>query len=133
MITKDELNELRYLAQDISEKEAELEALYTLIEGVSSPRFTDETKGGGQPIDILDLYEKIIRKQQEIRVLSIKRYEARENIFKIIIKILDFKECELIYMRYFENRTWNDISERLNYTIRHLTRLHRGALEKIKT
>lgn len=129
MIVKNELNELRYLKNQIEEKEAEMTVLYTFLEGTSSPLFSDE--GGGGSFDILDLYDKIIRKQSDINELCKEYFEEKEKITEAI-SILSTEGQNLIRMRYFENRTWSDIAEKMGYSVRHLHRLHSTALEELK-
>ncbi len=131
MLTKEELNNLRYLAEDIKELEAELDALYTKIEGVCSPKFSDEPKGGEKP-DILVLYDDIMQKQKEINLLNKTYYRERERIQKIISN-LDDKSYSIIYLRYFENMPWCNIAESMRYTRQHLHRLHSAVLTMLKS
>lgn len=129
MITKDELNELRYLKNEIDEKEAELTALYTILEGTSSPLFSEEA--GGDGLDILDIYDKIINKQRDINELCKEYFKEKERI-KESASALSVEGQRLIRMRYFENQTWCDIAEKMAYTVRHLHRLHSTVLEELK-
>ncbi len=126
MLTKEELNNLRYMAKDIKALEDELAVLYTKVEGLSSPIFTDEPRGGQKP-DVLVVYEKIIRLQKNIDKLRQEYTKERERIQKIISK-LDDNSYRIIELRYFENVTWERIADTLHYSVQHLHRLHSAVL-----
>ncbi len=130
MLTKDELNELRYMARDLAELEAELEALYTKIEGVCSPKITDEPRGG-EKLDILELYDKLMQKHQEIKTLNKTYYRERERVSELI-QHLSPEGKTLIKLRYFENNEWSDIASLMVYSVRHLHRLHSTVLCELK-
>ncbi len=129
MLTKNALNELRYMAEDLAKLEAELDALYTKAGGLSAPRYGD-VKGDGAK-DLLDFYDEIFAKQREINTLSKKYYRERERI-QLLIQGLSQERQKLIWLRYFENMTWSDIAESMHYSLRHLHRLHPSVLSELK-
>ncbi len=129
MLTKNELNDLRYMAEDITKLEAELDALYTKAGGLSAPRYGD-VKGDGAK-DLLDFYDEIFAKQREINTLSKEYYRERERI-QLLIQGLSQEGQKLIRLRYFENMLWCNIAEELHYSRQHLHRLHSSVLIKLK-
>ncbi len=130
MLTKDELNNLRYMAEDLKMLEDELDVLYTKIQCLSSPRLSDEPRGGVL-IDPIELHYEINLKQKEINALSEEYYKERERVQEIIQKLSKAGK-QLIKHRYFENMAWCDIADKMAYTVRHLHRLHSTVLVELK-
>ncbi len=129
-MTKSDLNELRYLKKKIEGKEAELEELYLMLQGTSSPIYSDEPRGG-KKIDVLTLYDKVISNHKKLDKLKKEYLDKREIVYKKICR-LDEKSYRIIYLRYFENHTWCNIAEKLSYSLQHLHRLHSRSLNKLK-
>ncbi len=58
--------------------------------------------------------------------------EAMRQI-RAAVAAVDDKTCRLLLeMRYLNFRTWEDISDQLNYSERHIYRIHNEALRQIK-
>ncbi len=56
---------------------------------------------------------------------------ARE-VLKCIEQVPDRKERECIKMRYIAGMTWNEIAKELGYSLAHVFRIHKKALERLE-
>lgn len=130
MITKSDLNYLRYLSTEIKEKEAQLLAIYIFLEGRSSRVFTDEPPGGPS-FDRFLMFEKISDKKEEINRLCAELKAEKDRIIPHL-ESLTKAERKLIEMRYFHNLSWKKIIKFSQQSLSALKRLHLSALSKLK-
>ena len=68
--------------------------------------------------------------EYEAKILNSKK--LREDIEEKISQVDDQLLCELLYQKYILGKTLEDIAIILNYSKRHIERLHIKALEKFK-
>lgn len=127
--TKDDLNYLRELKAEIDDEEARLVVLYTLLEGLSSRPITDESPSGSD-LDRFALFDKIITKQRLINELNKARYETWRRVSNQL-RSLPVLEHRVLELRYFENFSWEFISELLGKPVRTLQFQHRKTLKKL--
>lgn len=62
---------------------------------------------------------------------AIKKYNSLEaEAIKIIESFDDPLEKRLLYLRYIEHLSWENVAEILNYSPRHVLRLHNSILKR---
>lgn len=111
----DEIAHLRALAERASVR----------LGGGSRPKGTHSDKVGKYASKIADLEKKIDREID--RLVSLK-----ERIIDIAASLEDDTERSVIERHYILHENFTDISEKLGYSIRHITRIHNRALEKLE-
>ena len=129
---KEYLAELQTLDNFIQSGARELKRLRLLSTSFGIGEFKEKVQGGkienrleNQVIEIVDLENRI---KKEIR-----RYtKLRETIKKAINSQKDADERLLLTLRYIENMTWEEISEKMNCSTRHVYRLHKIALRNFR-
>ena len=78
---------------------------------------------------ILELWDVHNELQKEISKLM-ERSRAAE---KLIETIRDDRHRTVLQLRYLCGMTWDDIAERLHFTLRWVHKLHKEAIEKLNT
>lgn len=122
------LGELQYLDKFIQSNVRELERLRLLSVSMGGSNFSERITGGivesrlerqvAEIIDLEDDIKKEIRKYTRLRAKVNKAIELQE----------DENERLLLKLRYIEGMTWEEISEKMNLSTRHVYRLHKIAL-----
>lgn len=127
------LTELQYLDKHIQSNLRELERLRLLSTSFGIGEYKEKVKSGGkvesrlenQVVEIVDLESDIKR---EIREYA----KMRKEMKKAISLQEDENERLLLTLRYIENLTWEEISEKMDCSTRHVYRLHKIALQNFK-
>lgn len=129
---KEYLIELQHLDKFIQSNVRELERLRLLSTSIGGGELKEKVQGGKtdnrierQVVEIVDL-ENTIKK--EIRDYT----RLRTKVKKAINSQKDETERLLLTLRYIENLTWEEISEKMNCSTRHIYRLHKIALQNFK-
>lgn len=127
---KEELRELIHLDEKIETKRRQLERLMKTrlsIKGIdySKDRVQTSSHSGQEDliIKIIDLEREINR---DIDILINLKMKARVKIDQVggVYGVI-------LQMRYLENRNWVEISRTLNYSPKHIFKLHGKALQLI--
>ena len=74
---------------------------------------------------IIEVQEIIRKKETELKVLQ-------ANLYLEIDRLSNTNEKILLRARYILNETWEQIAERLGYSVMHTHRIHSSALENFK-
>lgn len=127
-ITKKELSEYRRLRQNIEilkEKHAEIIEDCKLVKSLNGmPHGTDISKPTEQQvmrlIDVSEQLEETINRKTEL-FLKIERE----------IRKLPLKEYAVIHRHYILGESWELVAEKLNYSDRHIRRIHGNALRML--
>ena len=95
-----------------------------------SPGF-DSCGGNGSGDRIAESVSRIIEEEQRVQELTdiytAKYLEIEQTIKGIGNDTLE----EVLELRYLHSKSWEDIAQRMNYSERHITRLHGIALQKM--
>lgn len=81
-----------------------------------------------------DLSEYAARLDEEINKLKVQRLEKVKiysDISSRIRRVEDDNQRALLMCRYIKGMSWEDIAVKLNYTWRHVHRIHSQALDSI--
>ena len=95
----------------------------------------DKLDGGPLQDDsnMVNKIDKILQVEELIKnkVEELKKFQA--NLYLEILKLDNTNEKILLQARYILNETWEEIAERLGYSVMHIHRIHKKALENFKT
>lgn len=130
MSSKDFLNKIRYVDMVIDCKLEQVTELRSRLTSVSSPTMEEKVKSShDHDYFVINTISKINELENEINrdidnLIDLKR-EARQ----LIEKLDDNVEKLVLYKRYFNNESFEQISVEMNYSWRHIHRLHSEALK----
>lgn len=105
------------------------------LDNVKSFDYSKEKLQGGPVQDDTVMIEKINRilEVQEIikhKEAELKRLQA--NLYLEINRLSNTNEKILLQARYILNETWEQITERIGYSVAQTHRIHKSALENFK-
>ena len=128
MQAKEFLNKIRYIDMMIDCKVEQLEDLRSRIISLGSPSFGDKVQSSLNPDKFTNTINNILELEKDIdndidKLVDLKR-EARE----IIEKLDNDVEKLVLYKRYFDRKTFEQISVEMSYSWKHIHRLHSNAL-----
>ena len=135
MTKKQYLRQGYKIRQEIKIQNDILIELENNLDNVKSFDYSKDKLQGGPVQDDTIMIEKINRiiEVQEIikkRDFELKTYQA--NLYIEINRLSNTNEKILLQARYILNETWEQIAERLGYSVMHTHRIHRSALENFK-
>lgn len=135
MTKKQYLRQGYKIRQEIKIQRDILIELENNLDNVKSFDYSKEKLQGGPIQDDTVMIEKINRilEVQEIikeKEAELKRLQA--NLYLEINRLTNTNEKILLQARYILNETWEQIAERLGYSVMHIHRIHRAALENFK-
>lgn len=126
---KDYLRQAYKLDRRLQREQRKLEQLQSKVRYVS-PSF--EGMGGHGSGDkmskaVADIIERTQRVQELTATYTARYGEIEQAIHSLHDDVLE----EVLELRYLQYMKWDKIAERMNYTERHITRLHGIALKKM--
>lgn len=134
------MNKKQYLKQgyklrkEIKSDEEVLEELNENLDGLKALQNSEKVQGGPLKDDsrIIEKIDKIIEVEEEIKkkLLALKSFQAK--LYQEIELVQDMNQRVLLKNRYIFNLTWEQIAERLGYSITQTHRIHKKALENFK-
>lgn len=129
MNAKDYLRNFRHRAIKIELLTEEIDRLNTLAEGTSIG-YSEKIKTS--QTDTSEVLTKLVDKKDELLREKLEYMEEYENVDKLTREIGCVElEC-VIRLRYFNGYKWEDIANRMKYSIRWIHHLHGKALSKIQ-
>ena len=128
MKVKDFLKKIVTIDDMIDIKANEVAKLRALID-VGAVRYDkDKVMGGSQDDKMLDTVIKIVELEDEINADIDKMIEWKRFANEMIESLDDDREKVILYKRYFEKKSFEQISVDTNYSWRQVHRLHGRAL-----
>ena len=128
MTAKRYINQIRLIDQDIQSRIEEKHSLYATL--IVSPSITHDVVTSSKTDAYDERYMKIIEAGEEIDkridVLVDKKIEASRKIARL--DTLDGTSAVILRERYINLKTWEEISEGMNYSLRNVMNLHSKAL-----
>ena len=94
----------------------------------------DKLQGGPVQDDtvMVEKINRIIEVQEIIREKETELKRLQANLYLEINRLTNTNEKILLQARYILNETWEQIAERLGYSVRQIHRVHSSALENFK-
>lgn len=128
MTTKQYLNQIARINRMINNKLAEIYQLKTMVCSISVSMNEDKVQTS-QGNDILgNAVAKIIDLENEINKVIDAYIDKKEQIISQIDSIQDIMEYQVLFSRYIEFKTFEQISVDNNYSVRQILRIHGNAL-----
>ena len=134
MQAKEFLNKIRYTDMMIDCKLEQIKNLRDKLTSISSPmgNLGDKVQSSKDPDKFTNTISKIVELEKEINDDIDKLVDLKSIARKAIESLDDDVEKMVLYKRYFENKTFEQISVELNYSWRRIHQLHGDALIKLE-
>lgn len=112
---------------EIDSKKAVLDDMRATLDGLKAIRISEKVQGGPLPSDenMVNRINKVIEEEKKLENL----YDFMSDLSKEIDKIEDVVERALLRYRYFLGLTWEEIADKMGYSLRQVHRIHKSALE----
>ena len=131
MDAKEYLTQIRKISMQINEKSEEIAKLKAQIEGGSISYEKDCTTSGHTDTErnahmIMRLTELKDEINHQVDMLIL----AKQRAMALIDMVPDANQMTVLYERYIHLRSWEKISEKLNYSLHYIYRIHNLALDE---
>ena len=112
---------------EIDSKKAVLDDMRATLDGLKAIRISEKVQGGPLPSDenMVNRITKVIEEEKKLENL----YDFMSDLSKEIDKIEDVVERALLRYRYFLGLTWEEIADKMGYSLRQVHRIHKRAIE----
>lgn len=129
-MTKKELQEYGILKDEVMQLEEQIVFWEERKTSIKSQIISDMPRGGGDGKELLDI---LIGIEDTIKKLNKKLTKLIKKISEIEDTIENLGTTERVLMRYkyIENLKMFQIAEKMNYSERHLNRVHSDVLKRI--
>ncbi len=131
-MTKKELQEYYWVNRDIQNLNEKLWELDAMASGRTS-RLTGTSRSTNGPQDkMAELTVNMVMMKEELS----KRIRVKHALLTEVekaVELLPPREKYLIRARYIEMKKWEDISEDMHYSYKHVHRIHNEALRLLET
>ena len=107
--------------------EEKLKILDERITAVKSPSLSGMPRGG-TPVTIADLVGDKVDLEKRIEKLRGKSRDLKTSVYEEIDSLEDTRYCEVLEAHFIEGQTFEEISERMGYTERHVYKLYQEAI-----
>lgn len=130
MTAKSYLSQIKWLDRKIENKLTEIYKLRVMITNATSIPIENDRIMKTKNVDILgDTIAKIVDKEKEVDKLVDKYIEKRDTIISQIDGMDDDIDLyNVLSKRYVAGDEFDDIAKKMDYTVRHIIRLHGKAL-----
>lgn len=127
MNAKECLSQIKKADYLIHLKQKEIDRLKQGL-GYKAVSYDQERVQGGKPTDKSDLICKIIDYEHELIAQVNELINLKKEIMIRVDQIKNEECIRLIYLRYFEFKSWEEIAIELKYSYRWVLKLHGKAL-----
>lgn len=128
MTTKQYLNQIARINRMINNKLAEIYQLKTMVCSISVSANEDKVQSSSDKDKLGSSVAKIVDLENEINKAIDVYVDKKERIVSQIDSIKDIMEYQVLFSRYIEYKTFEQIAEDNNYSVRQILRIHGNAL-----
>lgn len=128
MTTKQYLNQIVRINRMINNKLAEIYQLKTMVCSISVSANEDKVQSSSDKDKLGSAVAKIVDLENEINKAIDIYVDKKERIVSQIDSIKDIMEYQVLFSRYIEHKTFEQIAEDNDYSVRQILRIHGNAL-----
>lgn len=128
MNTKQYLNQIARINRMINNKLAEIYQLKTMVCSISVSANEDKVQSSSDKDKLGSAVAKIVDLENEINKAIDIYVDKKERIVSQIDSIKDIMEYQVLFSRYIEHKTFEQIAEDNDYSVRQILRIHGNAL-----
>lgn len=128
MTTKQYLNQIDRINRMINNKLAEIYQLKTMVCSISVSANEDKVQSSSDKDKLGSAVAKIVDLENEINKAIDVYVDKKEKIVAQIDSVKDIMEYQVLFSRYIEHKTFEQIAEDNDYSVRQILRIHGNAL-----
>ena len=128
MTTKQYLNQIDRINRMVNNKLAEIYQLKTMVCSISVSVNEDKVQSSSDKDKLGSAVAKIVDLENEINKAIDVYVDKKERIVSQIDSIKDIMEYQVLFSRYIEHKTFEQIAEDNDYSVRQILRIHGNAL-----
>ena len=125
------LKQVKRLDVCIENKLDELEHLKAMVTKITSTLKGDVVSGGGNQDKLGDAVSRIVDLENEINQAIDDYVDKKREISAVIEKVQDPDQMRVLYKRYFDGMTWEQIACDIHMTYRNVCYIHGRALQAV--
>lgn len=129
MLSKEVLNKIRKIDMMIDFKCEQVETLRSRLTSLGSPSTGDKVQSSLDPDKFTNTMSKIIELEEKINADIDELVDLKRDAMDCIEKLNNDVEKLVLYKRYFNNKSFEQISVEMGYSWRHIHRIHGNALK----
>lgn len=126
MTAKEELLQLRTLQAEMRDQSETAAALWARATSVT--QHISDMPGGGPRQDMGDIVAAMADMERELKDRLTELARLQMDIMARICSIEDGRYRRLLVLRYVEGLSWEDVAERMSYSIQRVYQIHGQAL-----
>ena len=122
--TKQQLKKIKWLDKVVKSKTDQLENLRSIVFNVSGNSGDEKVQTSKRRDKIGDIMPKIMDLEKELNNHIKEFIDLKSKITKKIDELPDIEYRLVLMLRYLDFKTWEEIAELMNYSIRWIYKLH---------
>ena len=132
MTAKEFLMKLPKMNNEINQKQTRLSTLRSVAYNTSPNLSADVVQRTRDKSPLESIMVKIVDLDREINKCVDAFVDYKAVVWEQLDKLMDEREKQILWLRYVEEKTWNNISTILYLTPRHIMRIHKSALNNLE-
>ena len=132
MTAQEYLEQVKVKEAAIKNLERDRTNLVAMMYSMGGAGSGEKVQSSKDPDKFGTLYGKIDEKEREIVNEISKLIDFKLKVSSEINNMKDGRYIELLHRRYIEHESWNAISIDMQYSLKHITKLHRRALQEFE-
>ena len=132
MTAKEFLMKLPKMNNDINQKQIRLSTLRSVAYNTAPNLSADVVQRTRDKSPLESIMVKIVDLDREINKCVDAFVDYKAVVWEQLDKLTDEREKQILWLRYAEEKTWNNISTILYLTPRHIMRIHKSALTNLE-
>ena len=132
MTAKEFLLKIRYMNNNINNKLTRLETLKSVACNTSPHLSEDVVQRTREKSSLENIMVKIVDLSREIDNDIDTYNDYRVSVWEQLDKLYDERQKRILWLKYAEMKTWNEISESIYISPRHVMRIHKQALNNLE-
>ncbi len=133
MAAKQYLQQIYRCNELIQENIAEIENLRAMATSIASPDFTkvkvSQTRNADAPF--VNAVNKLVDLEKATDVKMAELLELRMEVRETVSLVGDAKQILILRYRYIDFMKWEDIAEKMDYSLKSVHRIHSAALNAV--
>ena len=130
MTAKEFLRQARDIDRRIDHATERVERLRARLEAGRMSRITGMPRGGGS--DWTETADRLIELEQAVNARVREMCRIKRQAIAAIDAVEDARYRELLELYYIDGKTWEQVAEAMNYSVRNVTMLHGKALMMVR-
>lgn len=135
MTAKEYMSQIRRLDAQIRSKELEIKDIWNKMKGVQAINYEPKegisgTKNTKSPQEkYFNLYDQY---QNDLKRTLMESIAKRKEAMEVVDSIENGYYIDVLYKKYFQDRSWKQIANEMNYSLPYVYQLHGKALQEVK-